>query len=174
STKGEAAPTINMPAIETGDAEFDIAALAGKAHRTFDQIPDVTRMTVGKSSLCVAVTSLDRPFLALGVKPALHDAVELNDLDLWQVRYIGYLIAEAMGDLVQNRCAAANARIVVLQIHWISRLCGDDRTRQRNEGRREQAETAIHTDPPQMGVTPESRCTHSAESERIGQAGVWM
>lgn len=57
-------------------------------------------MTVGKGSLCVAVTPLDGPFLTLGIKPALHDAVELNDLDLWQVRYVGYLIAEAMGDLV--------------------------------------------------------------------------
>src|SRR5690606_16572331 len=115
----QATSAIDVPAIEAGDAEFDIAALARKSHRAFDQVPDVTLVAVGKIDLGVAVATLDRPLGCLRLEPAFGDPVEIDDLDLRQVRHMRHLVAEVARNFVQHLGTATNPRLVEAKGDWI-------------------------------------------------------
>src|SRR5690606_28935468 len=98
-----AAAAIDMPAVEAGDAEFDIAAETGEAHRPLDQIPDVAVHAVRQGDPGMAIAPVDRPLVyGLGQMPRLADAVEVDDLDLRQVRHVANLIAETVGDAAEH------------------------------------------------------------------------
>src|SRR5690606_8594186 len=91
-----AAAVIDVPAVEAGDAELDVAADAGKAGRPLDHIPHVVAAPVAHIGPGVAVTPVDGALVIyLRLVKRLADALEIGDGDIGQVRHMSHLMAEA-------------------------------------------------------------------------------
>src|SRR5690606_9682984 len=110
SAQDPAAAVIDEPAVEAGDAEFDIVAYRGEALAFLDQVPDVAGVAVGEDRRCPAISPADRPVLLRGQIAALADVVEIGDGDVGQIRHMGDLMPEPAGDLAEHPVLRADAR----------------------------------------------------------------
>src|SRR5690554_6830304 len=81
-TQHPAAPAVDIPAVESRDAEFDVAANAGKAHRPFDKIPHVAIVAVRQCDLPLTVQAFDGAVLLLRKMAHFTHRMEVRDRHL--------------------------------------------------------------------------------------------
>src|SRR5690606_35936942 len=98
SSKNAAIAVVDVPAVEAGNAEFDIVADRSKALAIFDQIPDGTCVAIRKRYAGGAVAALDGAVRSSRLIACETRVMEADDIHIRQVGHMGDLMPEAIGD----------------------------------------------------------------------------